>query len=259
MKNFFKGFVIGIGKIIPGVSGAILAISLGIYDKALDYICNFKNSKKESIKYLFPICLGIILSIIFFSKIISFSLDNFYLVTMLFFIGLIIGGIPSIADRVNKADYYIVILSFFSFLLIAISSVDNIYVIKNNFLDLLIFFLSGLLEAIGTVVPGISSTALLMIMGTYNTIITAIGNIDNARILVPFALGFFVGLVIIVKVINYLFRKYENRVYAFTLGILMSSTILLIVQSFKSSFDFIHLVTGLILMVIGIFIANIME
>ena len=78
MKNFFKGFIIGIGKIIPGVSGAILAISLGVYDKALECISNFKSTKKESIKFLFPIGIGVLLSIIFFSKIISISLNITY-------------------------------------------------------------------------------------------------------------------------------------------------------------------------------------
>ena len=115
MINFFKGFVVGIGKIIPGVSGAMLAISMGIYDKDSFYICNFKNNKKESIKFLFPIGLGVILSIIFFSRIISFCLDKFYLVTMLFFVGLIIGGVPVVVSKVNKKDYYISIISFILF------------------------------------------------------------------------------------------------------------------------------------------------
>ena len=259
MKNFFKGFVVGIGKIIPGVSGAMLAISMGIYDKALDYICNFRNNKKESIKYLFPICLGIILSIVFFSKIISLSLANFYLITMLFFVGLIIGGIPTLVNKVQKEDYYIVVISFIIFFLISISNIDNVYVIKNNFFDLFVFFFSGIIEAIGTVVPGISSTALLMIMGTYNMVVTSIGNLDNIKILFPFAIGFVVGLGTAVKIINYLFRKNENKVYAFVLGVLMSSTILLIVQSFKYSFNLIDLLIGLVLLVFGIFISGMME
>ena len=55
MINFIKGFIIGIGKIIPGVSGAMLATIMGVYDKSIFYICNFKNNIKTAIKYLFPI------------------------------------------------------------------------------------------------------------------------------------------------------------------------------------------------------------
>lgn len=259
MKNFFKGFIIGIGKIVPGVSGAMLAIFMGIYDKALYYICNFRCNKKESIKYLFPICIGIILSIIFFSKIISLLFANYYLITMLFFVGLIIGCVPSLIGKVRKEDYYISIISFIIFFLISISNIDNIYVMKNNINDMVIFFLSGILEAIGTVVPGISSTALLMVMGTYNTIITCIGNVSGVSVLIPFGIGFIVGLISVVRIINYLFRWYENMLYAFVLGVLMSSTLLLMIQSFNSSFDFFYLIIGLVLMVVGIFVSCLMD
>ena len=259
MKNFFKGFVVGIGKIIPGVSGAMLAISMGIYDKAIEYICNFNNNKKESIKYLSPIGLGVILSIVFFSKIISLALNNFYLVTMLFFVGLIIGGVPMVIGKVKKKDYYIVVISFIIFFLIAISNIDNVYVIKNNVIDLFMFFISGIVEAIGTVVPGISSTALLMIMGTYNSVIGALGNFDNVKILIPFVIGLFIGLFVVVKIINYLFSKYENKVYAFVLGVLLSSIVLLVVQSFRYSFGIIELIIGLVFMILGIFISSLLK
>lgn len=259
MKNFFKGFIIGIGKIIPGVSGAILAISMGIYDKALGYISDFKKNKKEGIKYLLPIGLGLILSIIIFSNIISISLNKFYIITMLFFVGLIIGGVPSIAYKVKKRDYYIVIISFVILFLISVGSINNVYIIKNNFIDYIIFFLSGIVEAIGTVVPGISSTALLMVIGTYDTIVYSIGNLSNIKILIPFVIGLVLGLYYVVKVINYLFSRCENKVYAFVLGVLLSSIILLIIQSFKNSFTIIELIIGLIFMVIGIFIVNFME
>lgn len=259
MKNFFKGFVVGLGKIIPGVSGAMLAISMGIYDKALDYICNFKKNKKESIKYLFPIGLGVMLSIIFFSKIISLCLNKFYFVTMLFFIGLIIGGVPMIIDKVKKKDYYITIITFIVFFLISICNIDNVYIVKDDITDFIVFFVSGIIEAIGTVVPGISSTALLMVMGTYNTVITSIGNLDNVRVLIPFAIGLIIGLIIVVKIINYLFKKCQDKVYAFVLGVLSSSVILLIIQSFRYSFGILELIMGLLFMATGIFISNILK
>lgn len=259
MKNLLKGFIIGIGKIIPGVSGAILAISMGIYDKALDYISNFCKNKKESIKYLLPIGLGIMLSIIFFSKVISFALNKYYIITMLFFIGLIIGGIPFITYKVKKKDYYIVVISFVFFFLISIGGINTAYTIKNNFIDYIIFFFSGIVEAIGTIVPGISSTALLMVIGTYDIIVYSIGNLTNMKIMVPFAIGVIFGIYSIVKIINYLFHMYENKVYAFVFGVLSSSIVLLIIQSFKKSLTIIELIVGLIFMVIGIFIASFME
>ena len=259
MKNFFKGFIVGIGKIIPGVSGAMLAISMGIYDKATNYICNFKNNKKESIKYLFPIGLGVILSIIFFSKIISCVFTKYYFITMFFFIGLIIGGVPCIRAKVNKKDYYIVIISFVIFFFLSISNIDNVYIVKNNIFDFFIFFLSGIVDAMGTVVPGVSSTALLMIIGTYNSVIEAIGNFNNIRILIPFGIGMVVGLLSSIKIINYLFNKCEGKVYAFILGMLLSSIVLLVIQAFKYRVNIIVLIIGMVFMILGIFISLLFE
>lgn len=266
MKNLLKGFLIGIGKIIPGVSGAILAITLGVYDKSIEYINNFKNQKKESIKYLAPLVVGIVISIILFSKFLTFLFAKYYLVTMLFFIGLVIGGLPTVINKVNKKDYLIVIIVFILVFLLSITNIDNNYLIQNNFLDIIVMLISGLLEAIGTVVPGVSSSALLMIMGTYNLIISSVGNImnitnliNNLKIIIPFLFGLLLGIIMIIKVLAYLLKKYENKVYSFVLGVLLSSIVLLIIKAFNSTFTFIQLIIGIILLVFGIFISNMFE
>ncbi|MGM9881446.1 MAG: undecaprenyl phosphate translocase family protein [Bacilli bacterium] len=266
MKNFLKGFIIGIGKIIPGVSGAMLAIIMGIYDKSLYYLNNFKQNKKESLKYLLPIGLGVLLSIIIFSKIIDYVLKKYYLITMLFFIGLIIGGLPFVAKKVEKNSYLFVAITFLIFFIISISNISSNYIVKNNFIDQLVFLISGFVEAIGTVVPGISSTALLLIVGTYNIIISSIGNITNLslivtnlKVLIPFTIGLIIGIIIVVKIVNILFKKYEKKTYSFILGILLSSITLLIFQAFSKPFKLVELIIGVFLLIIGIFISNLME
>ena len=259
MINILKGFIIGIGKIIPGVSGAILAISLGVYDKSIYYINNFKDNKKESIKYLLPLGIGIIISIIFFSKIINYLLDKYYVITMLFFIGLIIGTIPSITKEINKKDYYLVIISFLIFIFLSILGINNTYIVKGSIIDIIVFLISGLLEAIGTVVPGVSSTALLMTIGTYKIIISSIANITNIKIIVPFIIGTIVGLLIVVKIIDYLFKKYHKKVYSVILGLLLSTITIMVINTFKYQVSNLNIIIGIILMIIGIFISNIFE
>lgn len=266
MKNFFKGFIIGIGKIIPGVSGAMLAIIMGVYDKALFYLNNFKDNKKEGFKYLLPIGIGIIIAIIFFSKIIHLLLSKYYLMTMLFFIGLIVGGIPFTMKKVDKKEYYVTIITFILFFLISITNINNSYVIRNDIVDMIIFMLSGILEAFGTVVPGISSTALLLIMGTYNVIIYSIGNIMdfslflfNLKILIPFTFGLIIGIIILIKIVNIVFKKYQNKMYAFILGVLFSSIVLLIIKAFSKEVNGLSLLGGILFMILGIFISSLME
>ena len=97
-----KGFIIGIAKIIPGVSGAVLAISMGLYDKAINAITEFFSNSKKNIAFLLPIAIGVIIAMIIGSSIVISSLTNHYLATMLFFIGLIGGSIPVIYRKTDK-------------------------------------------------------------------------------------------------------------------------------------------------------------
>ncbi len=264
--NLIKGFIIGIGKIIPGVSGALLAILMNVYDKSIDYILNFKKNKKESIKYLTPIAIGIIISIIVFSKIINYALSKYYFEVMMLFIGLIIGTIPTVTNKTEKKDNYLTIISFIIFFFISINNINNNYTLQNNYIDTLMFILSGITEAIGTVVPGISSSALLMIEGTYSIIIETISNItnidtliNNIKIIIPFILGLTIGLIITIKLIDYLLKKYSSKVYSIILGILFSSIILLIIQAFKYKITIIELLLGLIILVGGLIISTILK
>lgn len=266
MINLIKGFIIGIGKIIPGVSGSVLAITLGVYDKSVEYLSNIKINRKEKIKYLLPLGIGIIISIIIFSKIITILLDKYYQITMLFFIGLVLGGIPEIIKKTKKENSIITIISFILFFIISITNIDSSYILKGNIIDIIILFISGLLEAFGTVVPGVSSSALLMITGTYNIIISSIGNITNIsnilmniKIIFPFVLGLLLGVIVLIKVINYLLKKYESILYSFVLGVLLSSIILLIIKTFLVETTIIELVLGLIFLLVGIIISNIIK
>ena len=237
----------------------MLAAIMGVYDKALYYICNFRKNIKESIKYLSPIAVGILLSIILFSKVISICLDKYYEITMFFFIGLVIGGLPFIINKINKKDYSITIISFSIFFFLSIFNINNNYTPQNNFIDIIIYILSGLLEAIGTIVPGVSSAALLMIVGTYDQIVYSIGNITNIKLIITFSISTIIFILLLMKIVEYLFRKYNNKMYSFVLGVLSSSIILLIIQVFKNKVSIITLSISLIFMVLGIIITNLFK
>lgn len=260
MKNIIKGFIIGIGKIIPGLSGAILAILMGVYDKSIYYINNYKNNKKESIKYLFPIGTGIFLAIFFFSRLINTLLNKYYLLTMMFFGGLIIGTIPSIYKEIKKSDFYLCFISLIIFSFLSIVSIRNTYTIQNNFIDYFMFFLSGLIEALGTIVPGVSSTSLLMLIGTYKIIISSIGSLSNIKVLIPFMLGIIFGVFLIIRIIGKLLEEKKSSIYAFVLGMLLSTTESMIIRPIiKKNNSVYEVLLGIILIIIGIFITNIFE
>ena len=205
---FIKGIIIGIGKIIPGVSGAVLAIILKVYDEGLNSIINFFKNPKQNILFLTKIGLGILVGIIL------------------------------------------------------ITNINNNYLITNTYKDYLVFFLGGITEALGTVIPGLSSTALLLILGIYNTLITKISNISkliiDLKILLPFTIGLILGLILISKLIIYLLNKHKKKTYSIIIGLLISSIITLIIKTFLITPSLIELLIGLLLMIIGIIISNIL-
>lgn len=263
MKNVIKGFIIGVGKIIPGLSGALLAISMGVYDKSIYYLNNFKKNKKASINYLLPLGIGIIIAIIFFSKIINTLLDKYYLYTMLFFSGLIIGTLPSLTKNISKKHYYITSIALLIFTIISFVGIkENNYLIKNNLFDMLVFFISGLIEAIGTVIPGLSSSAMLMNLGTYKLIVYSLGNIfniNNYKVLIPFGTGIIIGIISLIKIIGKVLEKRLSIISSVILGILMSNIIKMMHLAIKTSTSLKEVLAGIIFMILGIYLSSIFE
>lgn len=260
-----KGFIIGLAKIIPGVSGAVLAISMGLYDKALNAITEFTNDVKSNLVFLLPIGIGIIIAMIIGANLVTYFLNNYYLITMLFFIGLITGSIKTIYNKTSKNKKMITIstISFIIMTLISISNINNTYIKTNTILDNIMYFISGLIDATGTVIPGLSSTALLMILGTYNTILDTISNITNINLISTnlniiffYSIGLILGIILISIFINYMFKKRSTDTFSFIFGIIISSILLLLLKTFNQSFTLYELIIGLILFAIGIFITK---
>ena len=130
MKLILKGIIIGIGKIIPGVSGSVLAISLGVYESSISCITNFFKDIKYNIKYLGLLGIGIIISITCLSKIIVYCLDNYYIYTMFLFIGLIVGS--SNLKLKNKKYNYISLITFSLVLAFGLISQNNQIVFSSS-------------------------------------------------------------------------------------------------------------------------------
>ncbi len=264
-KLFIKGLIVGLGKIIPGVSGSLLAISLNVYDRAILAITNFFDDVIENTKFLFTLSLGIIVSIIIFSKIILYFITNYYVITMLFFIGLILGGLLIFKSNYtsNKKNLIILLISFLIIIILSSFSHSNKYVIEGNIIDYLVFFSSGIIDALATVVPGISGTALLMNIGVYEIIISTISNITdinliitNIKVLIPFGLGMVLGFILLSILISYLLKKYYSEMMAFILGVSIGSMTLLVISVFRSNYTYIELVLGFLFMTMGIFIGR---
>ena len=268
INQLIKGIIIGIAKIIPGLSGAVLMISFNLYDRAIEAITCFFSNPKKNFLFLANLGLGIVLGIVLFSKILHYFITNYYLHTTSLFLGLIIGGIPVVYKMVPKRNKYLllVIISFTLIFSLSFLRDSEEYVLKNTYIDLLVFFMAGLLEAVGTVIPGISSTALLMLMGVYNhylVILSGVLNIsylmDTLRFVLPFSLGMVIGIIFISIIINYLFKYFKRETFSLILGISIASIFMLGKQIVPYILDFKELLISLFFLIIGYLITNKLE
>ncbi len=242
MRNYIsyiiKGMAIGVANAIPGVSGGTIAFVLGIYENLTHSISilpsallKFKwDEIKESLKVLVPVGIGAVLSIILFLKLINYLFTNYPIPTQIFFVGLILGSFPFITKTVEKFDFKVLISFFFGAFVMAIfvyfdinqpvgeanysGDFSVVYAIK--------LFLCGIAAAVAMVIPGISGSLLLLILGEYENISYFVSTL-NVLPLIFVALGVGIGIFTISKVVTVLIEKHKSILFGFVLGIIVVS------------------------------------
>ena len=262
-----KGFFIGIANIIPGVSGGTLAITLGIYEELISAISHFFSKLKDNIKFLTPVVIGALLSIILGSKVISYSLENYPLPTIMFFTGLILGGLPMLYKKVKndiKIPYIAIFILTFAFVisLTLLKTGGEVTLSNLVVLDYIKLFLVGMIAAATMIIPGISGSFMLMVMGYYEPIINTINSLttfDNIvrdmLILIPFGIGVLIGIVLIAKIIEFLFKKFEVPTYFGIIGFVLASLIGVFTGTEGLTFTIIPFIIGVILFLVGFVVA----
>lgn len=272
IKLFIEGFIIGIGKIIPGVSGAMFAMMFGVYEKALNIISNLKKELFKNLKFMIILGTSILLAIILGSNIIKRCLDNYYLPTMMLFIGMMAGGIKPLFNNVKgiKVEKQNIICAIIVVaILVIVSSLDfgvNESNLDKNPITFLLLIISGFVDAFATVVPGICGTALLMIIGYYDVVITSLSDIfnisnleNNLFILIPFVIGLLLGVYLISKLINYLFKNHKTKTYYSIIGFAITSIILLFKDVLSKTYGIQEIIISIVLFIIGFIIVHFLE
>lgn len=267
LQLIFKGFVIGIGKIIPGVSGAILAIMLNVYEPALDAIANLKKNIFNNLKLLAMLGIGIILAIILGSNIVLYFLEHYFLQTMALFLGLMLSGTIPILKEVKTATFKDKMLSLLLFVsLFSLSFINfNTQDIKVDFhlFQIIMYFMSGIIDVACSIIPGISGTAFLMLIGTYESILHTLGNMltisylfKNLYIILPFFSGIIIGGYFISKMVNYCFKKYHMKSYCCILSFSFFSIALLIQNIITKSYTLVEFLYSLLFLIFGFLLSH---
>ena len=230
-----KGFIIGLCKIIPGVSGSLVALNLGIYENLIYSISNFFKDIKGNFTFLSTIGIGIFLSIIIGSNIISYFLNNHFFITMIVFIGLLIGSTINILKNTkNKKEYIITIITFILMFSLFFIKNDGQYVYTNSLINNLYIILLGFIDAATTIIPAVSGTAIFMILGSYNIYLLIFSNpLSNMKLTILFFMGLFIGIILVSKLMNNLLQKKKEIIYPIINGFFLSSILFLLIETLK--------------------------
>ncbi len=233
--RFIKGFIIGSGFIVPGVSGGALAAVFGVYERIIKFLAHITKDFINNVLYLIPLGLGGVTGIFVFSFLVNFLLVKWESYIMWLFIGCIVGTVPVLWKQAGKkgrekSHIFILILSFvLSFILLFLGESLISGGINQNFFT---WVLAGALICLGIIVPGLSSSSFLVYMGLYKPMTEGIKTLDFA-IIIPIILGGIICLVLFSKLMDFIFKKYYTILFHCILGIVFASTVIIIPIDFN--------------------------
>ncbi len=222
--NFLKGIIVGIGGVAPGLSGSVLLVIFGLYQKTINAIGTIFKDFKKNVCFLVPLFLGFGVGILIFSKIVNFLLNNFEAQTRFAFLGLVLGTIPLFYKEVKKEGfnkkYYIVIA------IAAIAGLSLFFFNGNLFPtvtepNLFQSVLLGVAVAGSSIVPGVDSAVILSSLGLYELYVSSVAEL-NFAILIPAGIGLGIGALVISFIINKLIKHCYTMTFSVIFGLFLS-------------------------------------
>ena len=232
--DYLKGILIGSGAILPGISSGVFCVIFGIYEKLIDSVLNLFHDFRKNFIFLLPIGLGGITGVLLVGKLLNFLFISYPMPTKFCFIGLILGSIPILCKKANQGKgfrlHYLIFLLAAFFLGVLSIQLEEVLpsFININVSDGYFFYLvlAGFVMSIGIVMPGVSSSVILMALGVYSTYLNAIATV-NLSILVPMGIGLVIGAILFLKVIQFLLLHYYTQTFYMIIGFVIGSVLIL--------------------------------
>lgn len=275
IKNILKGMVIGIANVIPGVSGGTMMVAMGIYDKLIHCITHLFSELKKNVMFLAPIAVGMVLAIIGSSFTIEKMFESFPFQTSLLFVGLVVGGLPAMWKNVKgkevKAGHIITCVLFLA-LVVGMAMLGetegNAANLSFNFVNVVKLFAVGVIAAATMVIPGVSGSMVLLLIGYYNPILSSINGFIRAAlsfdmpaimtgvgILAPFGIGMVVGIFAIAKLIEIIFNKFPLYAYWGIIGLIVASPFAILAMGSFGAITVVSIITGVLALAVGFVVA----
>ena len=252
MDRFWKGIIVGLGGVAPGLSGSVLLIIFGLYQKTLDALGSLLTNFRKHVKFLLPLVAGMFLGVLLFSKLIDFFLTRFEMPTRFCFLGLILGTLPMVWQEVRKEGFsrkYYGVIALAAALGTWFFTVNPNAFPQVNDPTLLQKLLLGVAVAATAIVPGVDPAVFLSTLGFYEMYVRALAEV-SLPILLPMAVGLALGAVGISFVMSLLFRRWYTGTFSVILGIFLSMIPNMLTESCVLAWDIPSLVS-LVVMVLG--------
>ncbi|MFZ3578893.1 DUF368 domain-containing protein [Virgibacillus sp. DJP39] len=229
-KNIYRGMLMGASDVIPGVSGGTIAVLLGIYDRLIAAINGiFGKEWKKQLGFLLPLGIGVGTAILLLSRLIEWLFEHYAGPTQFFFLGLIIGILPYLFHEAEAKSTFQV--KHYGVLLIGAVIVGSMAFIQTSEPGVIenittstyiLLFFSGMIASSAMILPGISGSFMLLIIGVYPTIIGAISNL-KLDVIAVVGVGIIIGLLVMSKIINFFLKNYRHGTFALIIGLVIGS------------------------------------
>ncbi len=276
IMSVIKGSLIGAANIIPGISGGTLMVIFNVYERLLNAVNLFLKHPIKALASIWDLLLGLLLGLVGSFLILSYTYQTFPLALTLLFIGLIVGGIKplyeKIKGKISVSNSIILVVSFVVIFIMPL--IKPFYAIYDGFIYYIILFILGLIVAFSAIAPGVSGSLMLIILGYYSHLLL-IGKEAFEHLirfefkaflpyLLPFGIliiSFLIGAVFSLKIIKNIIDKHETKFYFSVMGMILASpfAIMLMLNKTNSinSFHYLEWIIGILLLSIGFLVVTV--
>ena len=252
-----QGAIVGVGAILPGVSGGVLCVAFGIYEPMMELLTNPKESIKKSYRMFIPFVIGWVLGFLLLARVIELLFAASAEIALMLFFGLICGTLPELFKVSERSDPkkswtpFIISLSA-AYLFFHILEGGVGVTLPESFPS---FLLCGFLWGLSLIVPGLSSSSILIYLGLYEPMTSGIAALD-IRVLAPMGIGIIVTALSLARLVNMLFKKHYAITSRIVLGFVIASALKALPQSFPNATS---LIISIICFALGFAIAWAMD
>lgn len=278
INQILRGVVIGIANIIPGVSGGTMMVSMGIYDTLIHCITHLFSEFKKSVKTLLPYAIGMLIGIMALASLLSFLFERYPLPTNTAFIGLILGGLAPLLRKIERKKInpvaVIVFIVFFAVVIwMALAGPrQNAENVEINIGTILILVVMGAIASATMIIPGVSGSMMLMLLGYYTPVLNALNALKTAifsadlaamgaplAVLLPFVVGVALGIFGIAKLIEWFIARFPTPTYCGVLGLVLASPVAILIRTNMTGVSVWTVAAAVATFVIGFIAARLLE